>query len=115
MLKKYYCFLPAFQEAAKVTENCTTPTKRVSFVHIPEIMSTNSEVTTETKTTNLEVLDKHSVVESNDTKIISISKEIKSELDTSTDRTIDLKMCCEIEAKESAWPDVLKCRYHDVQ
>lgn len=115
MLKKYYHFLPAFQEGAKVPEHSTTPTKRVSFVQIPEIMSTNSEVPTHTNTNNPEVLDKHCIDESNDSKINSISKEIKSELDTSADRPIDLKMCCEIEAKESAWPDVLKCRYHDVQ
>ncbi|XP_026320991.1 uncharacterized protein LOC113231045 isoform X2 [Hyposmocoma kahamanoa] len=116
MLKKYYCFLPAFQESTKVAEPSTTPSKRVSFVHIPEIMY-KSEVTTEIKTENhAEVLDKHSVdvEKSDDSKVNSISKEIKSELDTSADKTIDLKMCCEIEAKESAWPEALKCRYHDV-
>ncbi|XP_075981061.1 cyclin E-interacting protein minus isoform X2 [Anticarsia gemmatalis] len=98
MLKKYYCHLPLFNEDAKVDppEVNTTPTKRVSFVEIPEKSNESKD--------NEDVGEARS----------SILNE-NSELDTSAnDRSIHLKMNSEIEAAETLWPDVIKCRFYDV-
>ncbi|KAJ8717149.1 hypothetical protein PYW08_005548 [Mythimna loreyi] len=105
MLKKYYSYLPLFDEEAKVIVpeiNSTTPTKRVSFVEIPEISKT------------LDTEDSTSKSSNGEKSKSSTSKE-PSELDTSVnDKSIHLKMCTEIEAAETMWPDVVKCRYYDV-
>lgn len=102
MLKKYYSYLPLFNEDVKVEppEVNTTPTKRVSFVEIPE--------------NNPETKDNSGLKSFNiDKPRNSISND--GELDTSVnDRSIHLKMCTEIEAAETLWPDVIKCRYYDV-
>ncbi|KAJ2948637.1 hypothetical protein O0L34_g7893 [Tuta absoluta] len=97
MLKKYYCFLPAFSDT-KITPdlNSSTPTKRVSFVQIP----TDSEDTTER--IGGESLDR------------SKSEEVKHDLETSADKSVELKTCSETEARETSWPEVLKCRHYDV-
>lgn len=102
MLKKYYCFLPAFNDDVKVAPvaNSTTPTKRVSFIQIP----TESEPES-TQDGVIKPLSKIDVSE----------KSMTRELDTSADKSIDLKMCSEIEAKETIWPEILKCRHFDVQ
>lgn len=115
MLKKYYNFLPLFNENAKlnVSEevNSTTPTKRVSFIEIPELQQTSR---------NPEDVGSYtgSLIEtskSNANSEASVWKLNNSESDTSlTNKTIDLKMCTEIEAAETSWPDVLKCRHYDV-
>lgn len=105
MLKKYYTYLPMFDEEAKVIApeiNSTTPTKRVSFVEIPEISKTLDTEENTSKSLNGE-------------KSRNSTSNEPSELDTSVnDKSVHLKMCTEIEAAETAWPDVLKCRYHDV-
>lgn len=107
MLKKYYNFLPLFNENAKLNvseeANCTTPTKRVSFIEIPELKQTsrNAEDLTSKPSSNI------------DTSNSEAPKLNNSDLDTS-DKTIDLKMCTELEAAETLWPDLLKCRHHDV-
>lgn len=115
MLKKYYNFLPLFNENAKlnVSEevNSTTPTKRVSFIEIPELQQTSR---------NPEDVGSYtgSLIEtskSNANSEASVWKLNNSESDTSfTNKTIDLKMCTEIEAADTSWPDVLKCRHYDV-
>lgn len=98
MLKKYYCYLPLFDENAKVIPpemNATTPTKRVSFVEIPD--STKEEESSSKSCGEKAKLHDN------------------SDLDTSVnDKSIHLKMSTEIEAAETVWPDVIKCRYHDV-
>lgn len=109
MLKKYYGHLPLFNENTKldVSEeaNSMTPTKRVSFIEIPD-------VTGDTETSS-------KASSSTDTSKCSTSKDkfngSVQESDTSaTDKTIDLKLCTEIEAVEAAWPDVLKCKHYDI-
>lgn len=105
MLKKYYSYLPLFDEKAKdiVPEiNSTTPTKRVSFIEIPEITKTLDTEESTSKSSNGE-------------KSKSSMSNGTTELDTSAnDKSIHLKMCTEIEAAETGWPDVVKCRYYDV-
>ncbi|XP_053615130.1 uncharacterized protein mi isoform X2 [Plodia interpunctella] len=102
MLQKYYCFLPAFSDDTKVDAshvNSATPTKRVSFVHIP------------TETESLQG------TEDSERNTMKSTESIKcdSDLDTSTnDRTVEIRLGSEIEALETAWPDILKCRYYDV-
>ncbi|XP_013162506.1 PREDICTED: uncharacterized protein LOC106113993 [Papilio xuthus] len=104
MLKKYYCFLPAFNDDNKINTlevNSMTPTKKVSFVHIPT-----------TSTESYEIQENSSNV---NTKKSYNSNMENPELNTSiNDKSIDLKMCTEIEVKETLWPDVMKCRYFDV-
>lgn len=100
MLKKYYNFLPLFNEATKLNvseeANCTTPTKRVSFVEIPDSTLDLAECTADSKEGSQDKLN-------------------VSDVDTSVkDKTVELKSCTEIEAIETAWPDSLKCKYHDV-
>lgn len=104
MLKKYYCFLPAFHDETKVDAskiNSTTPTKRVSFVHIPsEGLSEDSTQDTSSKFSKNEKKE---------------STKSESDLETSiSDKSIEIKMCTEIEARQSAWPDILKCKYYDI-
>ncbi|CAB3257091.1 unnamed protein product [Arctia plantaginis] len=97
MLKKYYCYLPLFNDSAKIDppELNTTPTKRVSFVEIPEIKDGSKSHDAEKPRSSI----------SHDT----------SESDTSgNDRSIHLKTCSEVEATETLWPDVIKCKYYDV-
>ncbi|CAH2042222.1 unnamed protein product, partial [Iphiclides podalirius] len=109
MLKKYYCFLPAFNEDEKVNieANSITPTKKVSFVHIPTISSA-CDAFQETSTNN-------SHIQKSITSITRDSNVSDCELNTSVnDKSIELKMCTNIEARETLWPDVLKCRYYDV-
>lgn len=112
MLKKYYCFLPAFSEDEKINieANSTTPTKKVSFVHIPTI-SSSSDIFQETATNNSQIRDlQKSAI--NSTRDCNTSE---CEINTSVnDKTIELKMCTDIEARETLWPDVLKCRCYDV-
>lgn len=115
MLKKYYNFLPLFNGTAKLNvseeANSTTPTKRVSFIEIPELQETSRNAEDVASKTGF-----------NDTKSrnganleASVSKLNNSDLDTSvTEKIIDLNMCTEIEAVEALWPDSLKCRHHDV-
>lgn len=94
-----------FNEDTKVNVpemNSMTPTKRVSFVEIPE----------NTKTLDTE---ENTSKNSNGEKSKSSISNENSELDTSVnDKSIHLKMSTEIEAVETSWPDVLKCRYYDV-
>lgn len=100
MLKKYYCYLPAFNDEKVPTEmNPATPTKRVSFVRIP---------------TESESMEAGSSAIVENTISSSMSNNRKSDLDNCTDKTIDLKMSTEIEVKETAWPDIMKFRHYDV-
>lgn len=98
MLKKYYCFLPAFNNEVKVTNpesDPVTPTKRVSFIEIPEGPLVPSEE-------------------------IAMPSKVKAEVDTdllntsANDKSIVLPMCTEADVKEAQWPDILKCRHYDV-
>ncbi|XP_037961831.2 uncharacterized protein LOC105382828 [Plutella xylostella] len=166
MLKKYYCFLPAFSDQPVSPEVIsTTPTKRTSYVKIPDaqlpdnIMQTTdsmssikieTKVDTETPIPSASSLESSTIEKpdyscSNQSVISekpsssfgivdmkpkisaliersvsrsSISKESShndSELNTSAcDKSVVLKMCTENEAKETPWPDLLKCRFHDV-
>ncbi|XP_013172884.1 PREDICTED: uncharacterized protein LOC106121679, partial [Papilio xuthus] len=104
MLKKYYCFLPAFNDDNKINTlevNSMTPTKKVSFVHIPTTSTESDEIQENSSNVN--------------TKKSYNSNMENPELNTSiNDKSIDLKMCTEIEVKETLWPDVMKCRYFDV-
>lgn len=99
MLKKYYTYLPFFNGDVKVepSQVDTTPTKRVSFVEIPETKDSNN-------------LNSFNI----DRPRTSTSNEM-SELNTSdNDKSIHLKMSTQVEATETLWPEVLKCRYYDV-
>ncbi|XP_026741470.1 uncharacterized protein LOC113503629 isoform X2 [Trichoplusia ni] len=102
MLKKYYGYLPIFNGETKINSpevNSTTPTKRVSFVEIPERIQHNEE----------------SNSRSNGDKSKSSTSHDNSDLDTSVnDKSIHLKMNTEAEALETVWPEVIKCRYYDV-
>ncbi|CAK1584335.1 unnamed protein product [Parnassius mnemosyne] len=110
MLKKYYCFLPAFSDDDKLNNieaNSMTPTKKVSFIHIPTVSSA-CDMYQETATSNTHV---------NSKKVIATKDNNASDCETNTsinDKSIELKMGTETEAKETLWPDVLKCRYFDV-
>lgn len=108
MLKKYYCFLPAFngEENLNIENNSMTPTKKVSFIKIPQepgVMDDLQEITDgATATTSLKC---------------NFNNTTKSDIEANTsltDKSIDLKMCTETEAKEMGWPDILKCKYYDV-
>ncbi|VVD04740.1 unnamed protein product [Leptidea sinapis] len=104
MLKKYYCFLPAFngEETMNIEENSMTPTKKVSFIKIPEITESIQE-TTESVYAKSSVRDDH--------KVVSTSEEANSSM---IDRSIELKMCSESEVLETPWPAVAKCRFYDI-
>ncbi|RVE47748.1 hypothetical protein evm_007637 [Chilo suppressalis] len=112
MLKKYYCFLPAFSNDEKVPipeSNPVTPTKMVSFVHIPTELGTSTHEALPERAKDSTPLDGPKCSLSSDT----IKSE--SELDTSAnEKSINFKTCSEMEAKETAWPEVLKCRHYDV-
>lgn len=108
----------------------TTPTKRTSYVTIPtdaqlpdalqETTETDSEVP---KLTHLEPMVvepiENAIVKLAEKPISPISKEntkSSSELNTSDqEKEAKLKMNTEAELKETAWPDVLKCRFFDTQ
>ncbi|XP_047520420.1 uncharacterized protein LOC125059819 isoform X2 [Pieris napi] len=133
MLRKYYTHLPQFNttEILNTNENSMTPTKKVSFIQIPETYDSIQEIT-ESKTKDViidicstkhqEVLSKAIQVEeiqSSDTEAQKIKESCentsKSDFASSShDRSIDLQLCLETDVKESLWPDILKCRYHDV-
>ncbi|KPJ09589.1 hypothetical protein RR48_13223 [Papilio machaon] len=104
MLKKYYCFLPAFNDDNKINTlevNSMTPTKKVSFVHIPTTSTESDEIQENSSNINSRKCNNSNIE--------------TSELNTSVnDKSIELKMCTEIEVKETLWPDVMKCRYFDV-
>lgn len=107
MLKKYYCFLPIFNEGTKVNSpevDCTTPTKRVSFVEIPE------------QTVKSHPLEEQSIGGMfNSINAAKILKDQNRSNETTTnDKTINIKMCSESEAKDTVWPNVMKCKYYDV-
>ena len=105
MLKKYYCFLPAFndEENINIEANSKTPTKKISFIKIPprpmdDLQETEIDISAKTSKTNFS----------------NISKS-ESQANTSlSDKSIDLKMCSETEALETGWPDLLKCKHYDV-
>lgn len=101
MLKKYYCHLPLFDDNAKAVMpdiNPTTPTKRVSFIEIPENVKTHDTDGSSSRSFNIEKRSSSA-----------------AELDTSiNDRSVHLKMSSMVEAKDTQWPDVIKCRYYDV-
>ncbi|XP_068620092.1 uncharacterized protein mi isoform X2 [Battus philenor] len=107
MLRKYYCFLPAFNDDKinDIEANSMTPTKKVSFIHIPTI-SNALEVFQETASnSNVKTIGSN----------MKDSNNLDSEMNTSIiDKSIELKMCTEIEARNTLWPDVIKCRYFDV-
>lgn len=79
-----------------------TPTKKVSFVQIPE-------------TTNVHSFSETVHLDKTDTSSIQPDVLQKSQANTSiSDKSIEIKMCSEIEVLEASWPDVLKCKYYDV-
>ncbi|XP_045777612.1 uncharacterized protein LOC123875677 isoform X2 [Maniola jurtina] len=108
MLKKYHCFLPIFngEENLNIEANSRTPTKKVSFVDIPSGPGIPDDFQ--------EIADDVSLGKLNN----SLNKEAlntESEANTSiSDRSIQLKMGTEAEALETEWPEVLKCKFHDV-
>ncbi|KAM3960330.1 LOW QUALITY PROTEIN: cyclin E-interacting protein minus [Aphomia sociella] len=109
MLKKYYCFLPAFTEGSKnhVPEvNSMTPTKGVSYVQIP------------TETESLQSLHEimpHAAPKCSISEKSKESTKSDTDLDVSVnDKSIDIKLCTQIEAAETSWPELLKCKYYDV-
>ncbi|CAH0724328.1 unnamed protein product, partial [Brenthis ino] len=107
MLKKYYCFLPAFngEENLNIESNSMTPTKKVSFIKIPPepgVMDDLQEITDGATMKSLQC---------------NLNNARKSDMKANTsltDKSIDLKMCTETEALETGWPDILKCKYYDV-
>ncbi|XP_049877158.1 uncharacterized protein LOC126374545 [Pectinophora gossypiella] len=101
MLKKYYYHLPAFTGNVKdsAVVNSSTPTKRVSFIEISTESVTGDACL---KTANI------------DKPRDSLSNINNSELNMSSDKSIELKLCTETEVRETTWPDLLKCRYYDV-
>lgn len=111
MLKKYYSFLPLFTDTSKVNVsevNSMTPTKRVSFVEIPEqvmqpdVLCKNVDVVS-CSTSNIE--------KSKPKDILNTSHETDTNL---INKCVEIKMGTKVEAAETAWPHVLKCKYHDV-
>ncbi|KAL4702008.1 hypothetical protein ACJJTC_010894 [Scirpophaga incertulas] len=112
MLEKYYCFLPAFtsdQNVDNLESNSVTPTKKVSFIHIPTDIGTVNEAQ---KMENDTVKSSYSAKLNYITPIDNSKSE--SELNSSSDKTVELKMCTQTEAINTAWPEVLKCKHHDV-
>ncbi|KOB72819.1 Neuronal calcium sensor [Operophtera brumata] len=107
MLKKYYNFLPLFNGTAKLNvseeANSTTPTKRVSFIEIPQLQETSRNAEDVASKTGLS--DTKSRID------LNLAKLNSSDVDTSV---TDKIMCTEIEAVETSWPNSLKCRHHDV-
>ncbi|CAH0764316.1 unnamed protein product [Diatraea saccharalis] len=110
MLKKYYCFLPAFSNDEKVTipeSNTVTPTKRVSFVHIPIELGTLVQETASENVNNSTILDR--------SKSSLTKNKNDSDMDVSSDENRgSLKTCTQIEAAQTPWPEVLKCRHYDI-
>ncbi|CAG4986873.1 unnamed protein product [Colias eurytheme] len=108
MLKKYYAFLPTFNEeqTINIEENSMTPTKKVSFIQIPEICHSIQETAENVSKSTVE-LEKISCSSRNTSKCEDGNSSIN-------DKSIELKICSEAEAKGNAWPDLLKCRYYDV-
>lgn len=105
MLKKYYCYLPIFNGEDKLNvceENSMTPTKRVSFVEIPDHIKSLD---------NLQETYEDNSVKSMNVKIIRNSNELDI---SANDKSVEPKMGSAVEAANTVWPDVLKCRYHDV-
>ncbi|XP_072942339.1 uncharacterized protein mi [Epargyreus clarus] len=111
MLKKYYCFLPAFSEPKiDPEENSMTPTKKVSFVHIPtESVSSHSHEEVAHMVSRSCTSGETSKCNTN-----SCSRRDSDQNTSTGDRSIEPKMCTELEATEMMWPDVLKCKYYDV-
>ncbi|XP_052743615.1 uncharacterized protein LOC112058014 isoform X1 [Bicyclus anynana] len=108
MLKKYYCFLPAFngEENVTIEDNSMTPTKKVSFITRPSgpmISDDFQEIADEASVGILnKIFDKETM-------------KTESEANTSlNDKSIQLKLGTEVEAVKTGWPDVLKCKFHDV-
>ncbi|KAJ0174218.1 hypothetical protein K1T71_010364 [Dendrolimus kikuchii] len=110
MLKKYHCYLPIFNGEEKLNvseENSMTPTKRVSFVEIPQQVKNLDNLQ--------ETCDNISTKSLNVQRTKDSSRENTNELDTSVnDKTVELKMGSAVEALNTTWPDVMKCRYYDV-
>ncbi|XP_034835314.1 uncharacterized protein [Maniola hyperantus] len=108
MLKKYHSFLPIFngEENLNIEANSMTPTKKVSFVNIPSGPGISDDFQ--------EIADDASLGKFGN----SFSKEaLKTDSEANTsinDKSIQLKMGTEAEALETGWPEVLKCRFHDV-
>lgn len=124
MLKKYYTYLPQFNPTSNIDDTSTTPTKKVSFILIPEMCNSLQETTkigaedgqigTISIKTEEKVHTKITNVEAEKIKLFG-GDISKSESNLSIcDKSIGLKLCSETDVKESVWPDVLRCRYHDV-
>ncbi|XP_022128459.2 uncharacterized protein LOC111002610 isoform X2 [Pieris rapae] len=133
MLRKYYTHLPQFNasEILNTNENSITPTKKVSFIQIPETCDSIQEVT-ECKAKDVIIgicSTKHQEVLSNTIQVEDIrsfdteAQKIKESCENTSkfnntssthDQSPDLQLCLETVVKESTWPDILKCRYHDV-
>ncbi|XP_045522258.1 uncharacterized protein LOC123712923 isoform X2 [Pieris brassicae] len=133
MLRKYYTHLPQFNETEilNTNENSRTPTKKVSFVQFPETCDSFQEKT-ESKAKDVIIgicSTKHQEVLSSTIQVEEIqsfdteAQKIKASCEntskfnntsSSHDQSVDLQLCLETDVKESLWPDVLKCRYHDV-
>lgn len=107
MLKKYYCFLPAFnhEENNVPTESApSTPSKNVSFIKIPdESRSLDMLQETVKGKCSHQNQDNKSVNDSSKKSLLSDKLEAP------------LKYCTESEVKDAVWPDMMKCRYHDLQ
>ncbi|XP_030030551.2 uncharacterized protein LOC115447560 isoform X1 [Manduca sexta] len=109
MLKKYYCYLPLFNDSEKVNTpevNSTTPKKMVSFVEIPEQLALPKMLSDieASKGSSSEIMVKHEE---------NLTLNTSSDLNVS-DKSVEIKLGTEMEAAETAWPEVLKCRYYDV-
>lgn len=89
-----------------IEEHSMTPAKKVSFIQIPEMYHSQQETSDIYSTASVEA-------EKNKT---SCSDTSRSDANSSIhDKSVELKLCSEAEAKESAWPEALKCRYHDIK
>lgn len=108
MLKKYYSFLPAFneEENLNIEANSMTPTKKVSFVNIPSgpgICDDFQEIA--------DIASLRKPTKTFESETLKIESEANSSIN---DKSIQLKMGTEKEATETEWPEVLKCKFYDV-
>lgn len=101
MLKKYYCFLPAFTNTP-TEDSLTTPKKGVSFIKIP------TEDEAQLPESLQEIADEIEI------KNNSKGCKVKNPPERCEGVSDIIKMSTEVEAKESVWPDVLKCKFHDI-
>ncbi|GBP22648.1 Calcium and integrin-binding family member 3 [Eumeta japonica] len=114
MLKKYYTSITAFNAQEKVNtfaENPTTPNKRISSVTVPldsdPLESLRESIFCEGNSRNVQIKDGVLPSEAQENSVVST--EFLQNMKQKTQ-----SICTEMQAKETEWPHVLKCKYYDV-